>query len=88
MKITIRQEMVLLQPDKQENKTKSGIYLGDQEKKRSQTGTIIQVRPESSFKAGQRVFHSEFRGNEWKDEDGNLRVLLKESDILAIIEEW
>ena len=86
MNITIRKDYVLLQPDEQGNKTKSGIIL-QKENKRSQTGTIIQVKEGSKFKAGQRVYHSEFRGNEWTDEDGNKRVLLKEADILAILED-
>jgi co-chaperonin GroES (HSP10) len=86
MNLTIRKDYVLLQPDKIENKTKSGIILQG-EQKRSQTGTIIQVREGSTFKVGQRVYHSEFRGNEWTDEEGNLRVLLKEADILAILED-
>ena len=87
MNLKILQEMVLVEPDKIEEKTKGGVYIAPEKTNRSQTGVIIQVRPESKFKVGQRVYHSEFRGNEWVDENGNKRVLLKEKDILAILKD-
>jgi chaperonin GroES len=86
MEITILKDYVLLKPDQQETKTKSGIILTEEKGKRANMGTIIQVKDGSEFVAGQRVIHIPYRGNEWT-EGGETRLLLKEEDILARVVE-
>lgn len=76
-----------------EEKTKSGIIMPDTAKEKPQEGEIVAVGPGKfeknerialDVKVGDRVIYSKYAGTEVKY-DGQEYLILKESDILAII---
>lgn len=79
----------------QEEKTKSGIVLPDTAKEKPQEGEVVAVGPGRlmengqraaiDLKAGDKVFFSKYAGNEVKL-DGEEYLILREMDILAVIE--
>jgi chaperonin GroES len=55
---------VLVQPDLQQEKTKSGIYLPPVAQKKSDTGTIVMINPETSeLKSGVKVVFQKGTGD-------------------------
>ncbi|MGI6119441.1 MAG: co-chaperone GroES [Desulfosporosinus sp.] len=76
-----------------EEKTKSGIIMPDTAKEKPQEGIIVAVGPGKmekgervalDVKLNDRVIYSKYAGTEVKY-DGEEYLILKESDILAII---
>lgn len=77
-----------------EEKTSSGIVLPDSAKEKPQEGKVIAVgtgrvldngqRVDLEVKEGDRIIFSKYAGTEVKYE-GNEYLILRESDILAII---
>jgi chaperonin GroES len=87
---------ILIEPIKEEEKTKTGIFLPETaSKERSEEGKIIAVGPGKktdegkiipmSVKPGDRVLFTKYGPNEIKVEDKEY-LIATESDILAIIE--
>lgn len=77
-----------------EHITKSGIVLPDNAKEKPQIAEIIAVGPgglvdgkqvEMTVKVGDKVVYSKYSGTEIKYE-GNEYTILKQNDILAIVE--
>ncbi len=76
-----------------EEKTKSGIIMPDTAKEKPQEGEIVAVGPGKvekgervalDVKVGDRVIYSKYAGTEVKY-DGQEYLILKESDILAVV---
>ncbi|QTD39550.1 co-chaperone GroES [Sporosarcina sp. Te-1] len=77
-----------------EEKTQSGIVLPDSAKEKPQEGKVVAVgtgrvlengqRVDLEVKEGDRIIFSKYAGTEVKYE-GNEYLILRESDILAII---
>ncbi|MCL1852229.1 MAG: co-chaperone GroES [Peptococcaceae bacterium] len=76
-----------------EERTKSGIIIPDTAKEKPQEGLIVAVGPGKydgddlvpmSVKVNDRVIYSKYAGTEIKY-DGNEYLILRESDVLAII---
>jgi chaperonin GroES len=78
-----------------EEKTAGGIIIPDTAKEKPQEGEVVAVGPgardetgklvELSVKAGDRVLFSKWSGSEVKI-DGEELLIMKESDILGIVE--
>ncbi|HHW99506.1 MAG TPA: co-chaperone GroES [Firmicutes bacterium] len=78
----------------QEEKTKSGIVLPDTAKEKPQEGEVLAVGPGKvadngsripmEVKVGDRVIYSKYAGTEVKV-DGEEYLVLRESDVLAIV---
>ncbi|MCL6589966.1 MAG: co-chaperone GroES [Firmicutes bacterium] len=89
-------ERVVLKVIESEEKTKSGIVLPDTAKEKPQMGKILAVGPGKvldngqkvalEVKVGDKVLFAKYAGTEVKL-DGEEYMLLKESDILAIVNE-
>ena len=96
MKIKPLSDHILIEPIKQEEKTKTGILLPDTvEKERPEQGEVIAVGPGRKtsagkiipldVKVGNKVLFTKYGPNEIKI--GNKEYLIaREEDILAIIE--
>ncbi len=87
---------ILIEPIKEEEKTKSGIFLPDTaQKEKPEQGMVIAVGDGKktddgkivpvSVKAGQKVLFTKYGPNEIKI-DGKEYLIAREEDILAIIE--
>jgi len=96
MQIKPLSDHILIEPIKEEEKTKSGIFLPDTvQKDKSEQGVIIAVGPGKktddgkiimlSVKPGDKVLFSKYGPSEIKI-DGKEYLMAKEDDILAIIE--
>ena len=96
MNIKPLSDHILIEPIKEEEKTKFGIYLPETaSKERPEEGIIIAVGPGRraengdivpiAVKEGQKVLFTKYGPNEIKVE-GKEYLIAKEDDILAIIE--
>ncbi len=87
-------DRVLVKQSEAEEKTAGGIVLPDTAKEKPQKGTVIAVGPgklldsgkrsEMGLKKGDEVYYGKYSGTEIKI-DGDPYVILKESDVLAVV---
>ena len=88
-------DRMVIKPTEQEEVTKSGIYLHETAKEKPQQGTIIAVGPGARDEDGKRiamdvkvddvVLYAKYSGTTIKI-DGIEYLILKENDVLAIVE--
>ena len=79
-------ERVVVKPEKEEEKTKGGIYLPDTaSKEKPQKGEVIAVGPDfKGVKKGDKVIFAKYGGTEIKmDEEDYL--ILSTDDVLAVV---
>lgn len=86
-------DRVVVRPLAREEKTASGLYLPDNAKEKPQEAEIIAVGPGRyeegtrvplDVSVGDRIVYSKYSGTEIKV-DGQEVLILRESDILAIV---
>lgn len=82
-------DRVLIQPLEAETKTASGIIIPDTAKEKPQKGNVMAVGPGTkdekvTVKVGDTVLYGKYSGTELKL-DGTDYLIMRESDILAII---
>jgi chaperonin GroES len=87
-------DRVVVKPIEQDEMTSGGIMLPDTAKEKPQKGTILAVGPGNRNDAGERVkmdvkvgdvvLYAKYAGTEIKL-DGEKVLVLRESDILAIV---
>jgi chaperonin GroES len=96
MQIKPLSDHILIEPIKEEEKTKAGIFLPDTaSKEKSEEGQVVAVGPGKrtedgkiipvSVKPGDKVLFSKYGPNEIKVGDKEY-LIAREDDILAIIE--
>jgi chaperonin GroES len=86
---------VIVEPTEQEEMTAGGIILPETAKEKPQEGKILAAGPgdrnedgeriEMEVKVGDKVLYAKYSGTEVKL-DGKKMLILRESDILAIVE--
>jgi chaperonin GroES len=82
-------DRVVIEPKAAEEKTASGIYIPDSAKEKPQRGTIVAVGNGTKdvvmeVKVGDEVLYGKYAGTELNI-DGNDYLIMKQSDILAIV---
>ena len=82
-------DRVLIQPVEAETKTASGIYIPDTAKEKPQRGNVVAAGPGTKdvtmeVKVGDVVLYGKYAGTEISI-DGTDYVIMKQSDILAIV---
>ncbi|HEY2589933.1 MAG TPA: co-chaperone GroES [Tepidisphaeraceae bacterium] len=95
MKLRPLADRVIVKQSQAEEKTKSGIVLPDSAKEKPTQGKVISVGPgkldekgkpmEIGLRAGDTVYYSKWSGTE-VEVQGDKFVILKESDILGVLE--
>lgn len=88
-------DRVVVQPSEQDEQTASGIFLPETAKEKPQQGEIIAAGPGGrkengerialDVKVGDKVLYARYSGTTIKL-DGKEYLILKESDILAVVE--
>ncbi len=88
-------DRLVVEPVEKEERTASGIILPETAKEKPQEGTVLAAGPGRTdddgkripmdVKAGDVVLYAKYAGTEVKIDDKKL-LILKESDILAIVE--
>jgi len=86
---------VIVEPIEQDEKTASGLFLPETAKEKPQEGKILAAGPGErdedgkrvamDVSVGDRVLYAKYSGTEVKV-DGKKLLILKENDILAIVE--
>lgn len=94
MKIEPLEDRIVVEQLEAESKTKGGIVLPDSAKEKPQKGKVIATGPgrmldtgkraEPSVKKGDTVVYARYGGMEI-EVDGKEYIILRESDLLAII---
>lgn len=94
MKITPLGERIVIKVLESEEKTKSGIFIPDTAKEKPQMGEVMAVgsgrvlengqKIALDVKVGDKVLFAKYAGTEVKL-DGEEYMVLKESDVLAIV---
>ena len=82
-------DRVLVEPAAAETKTSSGIIIPDSAKEKPQKGTIVAVGTGTkdnpiTVNVGDSVLYGKYAGTEL-NHDGKDYLIMKESDILAIV---
>ena len=94
MKLVPLGDRVVLKQSAKEETTKSGIILAAKAQEKPVTAEVIAVGPggmvdgkevKMQVKAGDKIIYSKYAGTEVKLEDEEY-IIVKQSDILAIIE--
>ena len=95
MKLVPLSDRVVLQQVEAEETTKSGIILSSAAQEKPQEAKVLAVGPggigdgkevKMQVKVGQKVIYSKYAGTEVKL-DGETYIVVRESDILAIVED-
>lgn len=89
VKIKPLADRVLVEPQAAEEKTASGIIIPDSAKEKPQKGTVVAAGPGTKdetmeVKVGDTVLYGKYSGTELTV-DGNDYLIMKQSDILAIV---
>lgn len=95
MKLRPLQDRVIVKQTEAEEKTKSGIYLPDAAKEKPTKGKVIAAGPgrlddngkpmELGVRVGDVVYYGKYSGTE-VEIDGQKFVILRESDLLGVLE--
>jgi chaperonin GroES len=96
MKFTPLHDRVIIKRLEEEEKTKGGIIIPDAAKEKPQEGRVVAVgigkmtekghRVAPEVKAGDKILFGKYSGTDIKI-DGEEHLILREEDILAIIED-
>ncbi|MCD6290380.1 MAG: co-chaperone GroES [Anaerolineae bacterium] len=90
-------DRVVVEPIEEEERTAGGIILPETAKEKPQQGKVIAVGPGArddsgkripmDVKTGDRVIYAKYAGTEVKLDGDHKVLVLRESDILAIVEQ-
>lgn len=91
MKLVPLGDRVVLKQLEAEETTKSGIVLPGQNKEKPQQAEVVAVGPgteevKMEVKVGDKVIYAKYSGTDVKLEDDNEFIIVKQEDILAIVE--
>ncbi len=97
MKLKPLEDRVIIKAVKEEEKTASGIVLPDTAKEKPMMGEVVAVgdgkwdedgekRIPVDVKKGDKVIYGKYSGTEYKTKDGDELLILRASEILAIVQ--
>lgn len=88
-------DRIIVKPLEAEEKTKGGIVLPDTAKEKPQEGEVIAIGQgkklddgkvqELELKVGNRILYGKYSGTEIATKEGNDFLIMKEEDVLAIV---
>ncbi len=89
-------DRLIVEPAQQEEVTASGIVLPETAKEKPQQGLVVAAGPGKKddqgkliameVKVGDKVLYAKYGGTEIKLDNGSKVLVMRESDILAIVE--
>lgn len=90
MKVKPLADRVLVKQAEAESKTASGIIIPAQAQEKTQQATVVEVGPGTEkdpiiVKVGEKILYDKYAGTAIKI-DGVDHLILKQSDIIAVIE--
>jgi chaperonin GroES len=97
MKIKPLGDRIVIKRSEAQEKTTGGILLPDSAKNKPQKGTVLAVGPGKLIKDGTRrplqvkvgdtVLFTNWAGDEFKESRGENILLMREEDVLAVLDE-
>jgi chaperonin GroES len=94
-KIKPMADRVVIEPLEEAEEMRGGLYIPDTAKEKPQQGTVVAVGPgrttdqgeliEVELKKGDRILYGKYSGTE-VTVDGNEYLIVRESDVLAVLE--
>ena len=87
MKIQPLGDRVLLKTEKEEEKTKSGLYIPETAQEKTQSGVVVAIGDDKDVikvKTGDKVMYDKYAGTTIKI-DGVDHLIVKMDDIIAIV---
>ncbi|TVQ40982.1 MAG: co-chaperone GroES [Spirochaetaceae bacterium] len=87
MKIQPLGDRVLLKTEKEEEKTKSGLYIPETAQEKTQTGVVVAIGDDKDVikvKNGDKVMYDKYAGTNIKI-DGVDHLIVKMDDIVAVV---
>ena len=87
MKISPLGDRVLLKTEKEEEKTKSGLFIPETAQEKTQTGVVVAVGDDKEVikvKVGDKVMYDKYAGTNIKI-DGVEHLIVKMDDIIATV---
>jgi chaperonin GroES len=88
MKVKPLADRVIVKLEKSETKSAGGIIIPDTAQEKTQSGVVVEVGDDKEVikvKPGQKILYDKYAGTQIKI-DGEDHLILKMSDILAVIE--
>ena len=88
MKVKPLADRIMVKLEKNEAKTAGGLFIPDTAQEKTQIGLVVEVGDDKDVikvKAGQKVMYDKYAGAQVKI-DGTDHLILKMSDVLAVIE--
>lgn len=96
MKIKPLHDRVVVRQVEEQKETAGGILLPGSAQEKENMGEVVAVGPgkaadngsiiEMTVKVGDKVMFGQYSGQEVKDEDGQALKVMREDDIIAIVE--
>jgi chaperonin GroES len=97
MKLKPLEDRVIIKAVQEEEKTASGIVLPDTAKEKPTLGKVVAVgdgkwdeqgtkRIPVDVKVGDKVVYGKYSGTEYKTKDGDELLILRASEILAVVQ--
>jgi chaperonin GroES len=96
MKVKPLGDRIVVRREEAEEKTAGGIVLPDNAKNKPQHGTVLAVgtgkmlkdgkRRAPQVKVGDRIIFTTWAGDEYKDREGQQILIMREEDILAVVD--
>jgi chaperonin GroES len=96
MKVKPLGDRIVVRREEAEEKTAGGIVLPDTAKNKPQRGTVLAVgtgkmlkdgsRRKPQVKDGDKVLFTAWAGDEYKDREQHNILIMREEDILAVLE--
>ena len=90
-------DRLIVEPIEQEDTTPGGILVPETAKEKPQEGKVLAAGPgklddsgkriKMEVKVGDRVLYAKYSGTEIKAEENKKLLILKESDVLALVED-
>jgi chaperonin GroES len=89
-------DRIIVRRSESQEKTTGGILLPDAAKNKPQQGTVLAVGPGRllkdgkrrplQVKEGDRVYFTTWAGDEFKEQRGEAILLMREEDVLAVLD--
>ncbi len=88
MKIKPLGDRVLLKTEKEEEKTKGGLYIPETAQEKTQSGKVVAVGDdeEITVKVGQKVMYDKYAGTMVQIDDVD-HLVLRMDDVIAVVED-
>jgi chaperonin GroES len=86
MKLQPLADRIVAKPVEADAKSPSGILLPDQARDKTQVAEVVAVGKDvKEVKMGDRIVHSEYGPNRFKQSGGEELLIVKEEDVLAVV---